>query len=262
MKTHQDTGTRLHNMWMHMNARGNCNLWKNNFLLFKTWALEHSYNDTVRIERIDKKEKYSPSNCKFSLIAVHPIAHNSTSRLYSIWKGMIRRCKKENYKNFHNYGGRGIHVCEAWKHYPNFMSWALVNGYRDDLTIDRTNNNEGYSPENCRWVTLGENLNNTRRNRLHAEWGETKTLTDWARDKRSMVNKNTLFDRLADGIPFVVALTTKRMPTPIRKLTVQQVSEIRTLLQEKRYTKTTIAKKYGVSKALIGQISFNKRWRQ
>jgi hypothetical protein len=85
---------------------------------------------------------------------------NKNRRLYKIWKGMKDRCKNKNNPNFHRYGGRGIIVCQEWFNYENFYQWATTNGYADNLTIDRKNNDGGYSPENCRWVTPQENTKN------------------------------------------------------------------------------------------------------
>lgn len=81
-------------------------------------------------------------------------------RLYVTWKDMKTRCYNPNASNYERYGGRGITVCPDWHSFIPFCEWALDNGYRDDLTIDRKNNDKGYSPDNCRWVTVREqNLN-------------------------------------------------------------------------------------------------------
>ena len=95
---------------------------------------------------------------------------------------MKQRCYNPNSTSYHNYGGRGITICDAWLNDPSsFFKWSLENGYSDDLTIDRKDNNKGYSPENCQWTTEIEQHNNTRRNRYVEYKGEIHTLAEWCR---------------------------------------------------------------------------------
>lgn len=87
----------------------------------------------------------------------------SKTRLYRIWCGMRNRCSNPNQKNYRLYGGRGIKVCEEWLNsFEAFYTWALNNGYSAKLTIDRKDNDKGYTPENCRWVTQAEQIRNRR----------------------------------------------------------------------------------------------------
>lgn len=97
----------------------------------------------------------------------------SSSRLYSVWRKMLVRTgihKGANEKTKRNYQDRGITVCEEWRTFENFRDWALTHGYSDHLEIDRIDNDRGYMPENCRWVTDKENVNN-RRNTVRFEDG-------------------------------------------------------------------------------------------
>lgn len=84
-------------------------------------------------------------------------------RIYSIWHGMKSRCYNPNTENYKYYGGRGITVCDEWRDdVVSFYNWAMANGYQDDLTIDRKDNYQGYSPSNCRWATIAEQNKNKR----------------------------------------------------------------------------------------------------
>ena len=102
------------------------------------------------------------------------------TRLYRIWGNMCNRCSNENNPAWDRYGARGITVCGEWKDFRNFMDWALENGYSDDLTIDRIDNDLGYCPENCRWVDCFVQANNKRNNRIIEYKGDTRTLKEWS----------------------------------------------------------------------------------
>ena len=74
-------------------------------------------------------------------------------RLYDVWNQMMQRCYRKTHKAYKNYGGRGITICEEWLNdFKAFYDWAMENGYKKGLTIDRTNNDGNYEPSNCRWV--------------------------------------------------------------------------------------------------------------
>lgn len=87
----------------------------------------------------------------------------SYSRLHRIWKNMRERCSNPTSDKWGRYGGRGISVDPDWENFRVFQDWALGNGYADGLTIDRVNNDRGYEPGNCRWITDLENLMNRSR---------------------------------------------------------------------------------------------------
>lgn len=112
----------------------------------------------------------------------------SKSRLYNVWILMRRRCKLPNDKNYSRYGGRGIKVCPEWDgDYEAFRDWALANGYDEnapygECTLDRKNNDKGYSPDNCRWVNETVQANNRSSNRIIEYAGEKMTLAQFARE--------------------------------------------------------------------------------
>ncbi len=116
--------------------------------------------------------------------------------VYKIWICMRQRCLNPDHKNWKNYGGRGITVCE---------SWAAFERFRDDMgprpskkySLERINNNAGYSPENCRWATRKEQNRNTRFNRFVKIGDDVKTLAEWV--EISGLNKSTLVNRLESG---------------------------------------------------------------
>lgn len=120
------------------------------------------------------------------------------TRLYNIWSGIIDRTHNPKNAAYKNYGGRGISVCSEWaENFENFYQWSMKSGYTDDLTIDRLNNDGDYCPDNCRWITLQEQQNNRRSNRMETIGGETHTIAEWARIYG--VNYHTVQTRLHRG---------------------------------------------------------------
>lgn len=119
-------------------------------------------------------------------------------RLYSIWLNMRTRCFNPKVKSYKDYGGRGITVCKEWDDFTNFYQWSLNNGYEDNLTIDRIDNDGNYEPSNCRWGTRVVQMNNTSQNVKIEINGELKTLADHARDNK--LNYDTLHYRYECGL--------------------------------------------------------------
>lgn len=100
----------------------------------------------------------------------------ATHRLNSILHGMEIRCYSESHKQYHDYGGKGVFICDEWRgNVTNFYNWAMSNGYKDGLTIDRIDSNGGYEPSNCQWITHSENNNKTH---LKIKGDKEKLLTE------------------------------------------------------------------------------------
>lgn len=103
------------------------------------------------------------------------------SNLYGRWCNIKSRCLNPHNPSFRFYGERGISICEEWLNFDNFYNWAIDNGFKQNLTIDRINTNGNYEPFNCRWVNMEQQNNNRRSNHILEYKGEKHTLTEWAK---------------------------------------------------------------------------------
>lgn len=108
----------------------------------------------------------------------------SKDRLYKIRRAMIERCYYPPQPCYPDYGGRGIQICEEWLNkdngFINFYNWAISNGYKDGLSIDRIDVNGDYEPSNCKWSTPKEQMRNRRNTIFLTYKGETRALGEWA----------------------------------------------------------------------------------
>lgn len=133
----------------------------------------------------------------------------SKTRIYRIWKGMRKRCRNPNDSNYPKYGGRGIRVCPEWdSDFLSFYFWAMESGYNDSLSIDRIDNNKGYSPDNCQWSNETKQANNRRSNRLATIDGETHSIIEWS--KIYKISTVTIYKRIRQGMSETEAITTPR----------------------------------------------------
>lgn len=107
--------------------------------------------------------------------------HNKThTNLYHIWSSMKQRCYNIRSREYKYYGARGVTICDEWlEDFMNFYNWAMDNGYREGLSIDRINNSNSYSPDNCRWTDKATQNRNRRSSITITIKGETHCLSEW-----------------------------------------------------------------------------------
>jgi len=113
----------------------------------------------VRLSSLLHSEIMACIECGYEKASKKRTTHNMTGTpLYKIWGYMKDRCYNKNKSNYHRYGGRGIKMCQDWRDDPqSFISWALSNGYKEGLSIDRINNDDDYKPSNCQFISQAEN---------------------------------------------------------------------------------------------------------
>ena len=130
---------------------------------------------------------------------VKPTHGKCFSKAYASWNQMVQRCSNPNNQAYALYGERGIMVCEQWKKFENF--YADMGDRPKGLTIERIDNNVGYSPSNCKWATYMEQNRNRRDNRTIKHQGEERCLSEWA--EIVGINSSTLDGRLKRHPPEV-----------------------------------------------------------
>ena len=149
----------------------------------RMWLCECSCGEVRRVRQDILKNGASKScGCLAREVASSQMKTHGLSKTpeYVSWHSMINRCTNVKYSEWASYGGRGISVCERWRTFENFLDDM---GERPSLkhSIERKNNNEGYSPENCRWATDSEQGLNKRNNVRVTINGDSKTVSEWAR---------------------------------------------------------------------------------
>jgi hypothetical protein len=105
----------------------------------------------------------------------------TNKRIYAVWSSMLARCGNKNNQAYSRYGGRGITVCKEWHNFLGFWE-DMKNGYKENLTIDRIDNNKGYYKENCRWATRDEQARNMRSNVWIEHNGKRLIAADWCKE--------------------------------------------------------------------------------
>lgn len=129
------------------------------------------------------KQGFQSSHC----LSKHP--------LYGTWKRIKARCYNTKCKDYKDYGGRGITICTEWRDdFVEFLYWSLKHGWWEGASIERVDNDKGYSPENCKWIPVSEQSKNRRTIHLITYKGETKSVAEWSRIKN--IPSSTLRMRL------------------------------------------------------------------
>lgn len=126
------------------------------------------------------------------------LTRNSNNYLYTAWLGMVRRCTKPTHPAWNDYGGRGISVCTRWNRFEAFVQ-DMGERPTDGHTLDRRDNNSGYSPDNCRWATMAEQAKNRRKPRSRHDAIRVDGLTLSEFSKLHGINHSTLRRRYRDG---------------------------------------------------------------
>lgn len=174
------------------------------------WCKCDCGNETVVITQYLKKGDTKSCGCIQREATPNKRHGFSKTRLYGIWSGIIGRCCNSKNHAYHNYGGRGIRICEEWRNdFLAFYKWAYANGYREGLTIERKDVNGNYEPSNCIWATMQEQANNTRCNKILTLNGESHTVAEWGRITNLGVQ--VIRNRLRDGFTVEETLTLPKM---------------------------------------------------
>lgn len=122
---------------------------------------------------------YKAENAK----KLYSTVRQNDKHLYAVWNGIKQRCTNPNNSSYHNYGGRGIKICDEWaNNYKSFYDWAIHAGYEKGKEIDRIDNDGNYEPDNCRFVYKETQANNKRNVLLYKIRGTTKSLSQWCRE--------------------------------------------------------------------------------
>jgi len=152
---------------------------------------------------IENSPIYQKANSRKS---THGLSGHS---IYYMWLAMKRRCNNPKDLNYRNYGARGITVCKEWEDVEVFFHWCINNGYQVGRVIDRINNNKGYSPENCRFVSRTENQRNRRVTIRYEYNGEQRTIAEWSAildiplgklTHQVVIKNRTIEDVLTNGV--------------------------------------------------------------
>jgi len=213
--------THIHKVFSRMIHSGSkvCPEWKYCFPAFVAWSFQNGYQEGYRLLRHDVSAPFSPDNCFWGpATSAHKRKYGGETsrkmRLYRIWSGIKQKCHEEGHRDFPRFGGRGIKVCEEWRHdFKRFESWSLSSGYREDLNLGRYDWDGNYTPENCAWMTDQEISALRKSTVLLTAFGKTMSLQAWSSNPLCLVSLSCLAKRIRAGMEPHRAL---RMPACVR----------------------------------------------
>ena len=139
----------------------------------------------------------------------HGLTAGGKPRTFTICNGMKSRCYNPNAVSYKNYGARGIKICDEWLTFEKFYNWAMSNGYADGLEIDRIDNDKGYCPENCRWVSRAFNRKHQRKTRYLEIFGVRLNISEWC--KETKMSKSTAYRYLSKSDEMFIKEIEKRI---------------------------------------------------
>lgn len=195
---------------------------------FRMWAISNGYKRGMRLQRYDTSKDYEPNNCYWgkkyirtadgverkrkknhrqemkNMSGMDKCIHNEIVRAY---RAMKARCNNPNNEKYKNYGGRGIKICDEWLGKDGifaFYKWSIDNGWEKGLSIDRIDNDKGYSPSNCRWTDYETQANNKRNIVLREYCGDKLSVAQIAR--REEVNYDRLLNLVNQGKDIEIAV--------------------------------------------------------
>lgn len=149
------------------------------------------HNHTERLVYVKHLQSHHSTSCGCIRNQKHKLSH---TKIYQQYYGMRKRCEYSKHKEYDCYGGRGISVCQEWKDsFESFYSWAMKNGFKDGLTIERIDNDKDYCPENCKFITLANQQKNKQNSIFLTYNNQTYGLKEWS--KISGIKYGTLLKR-------------------------------------------------------------------
>lgn len=189
------------------------------------------------------------------------------SKVYNTWQHILNRCRNKRAKAYKNYGGRGIVVCDRWLVFVNFYA-DMGDPPTATHSIERVNNDKGYSPDNCKWATRDEQANNTRRSRKVTLNGRTQTVVQWERELN--IPRNRIYNRLRRGLSDADSLSLslfaygpqnplKGELVPVAKLTEVEARKILSY-KNSGIRQRDVGLMFGVSQTTVCDIQRGRRW--